>query len=95
MGAVSEYQITLAWFANSFPGPLVERSAVIATANMIINTALIYRSYMWPDSSGLQYIPGVVAALVAVLAPIIRSVHVRVNRRLERKDGEGGYRYIL
>lgn len=46
MGAVSAYQIIIAWVANSFPRPLVKRSAAIAIANMIGNTASIYGSYM-------------------------------------------------
>ncbi|KAK1139435.1 hypothetical protein N8T08_000798 [Aspergillus melleus] len=80
MGAVSAYQIIIAWVANSFPRPLVKRSAAIAIANMLGNTASIYGSYMWPSSSGPRYIPGGgatagVAFLVAVLAFIIRMVH--------------------
>jgi predicted MFS family arabinose efflux permease len=42
MGAVSAYQIILAWIANSFPRPLVKRSAAISFCNMIGNTANIY-----------------------------------------------------
>jgi hypothetical protein len=106
MGAVSAYQIIIAWVANSFPRPLVKRSAAIATANMIGNTATIYGSYMWPSSSGPRYVPGgsataVVAVLVAVLAWVIRMVHATMNKRLEEEE-EGdhevenpGFRYIL
>ena len=46
MGAVSAYQIILSWVANSFPRPLVKRSAVIAITNMIGNCANIYGAYM-------------------------------------------------
>lgn len=102
MGAVSAYQIIIAWVANSFPRPLVKRSAAIATANMIGNTATIYGSYMWPSSSGPKYVPGgsataVVAVLVAVLAWVIRMVHARMNKRLEEEDEveNRGFRYIL
>ncbi|GFF60062.1 lysophospholipase 3 [Aspergillus udagawae] len=105
MGAVSAYQIIIAWVANSFPRPLVKRSAAIATANMIGNTATIYGSYMWPSSSGPRYVPGgsataVVAVLVAVLAWVIRTVHSRMNKRLEEEErehevGNPGFRYIL
>ena len=35
LGAVSAYQIIVAWVANSFPRPLVKRSAAIAICNMI------------------------------------------------------------
>ncbi|KAM0120152.1 hypothetical protein ACP6JC_003185 [Aspergillus fumigatus] len=105
MGAVSAYQIIIAWVANSFPRPLVKRSAAIATANMIGNTATIYGSYMWPSSSGPRYVPGgsataVVAVLVALLASVIRMVHVRMNKRLEEQERDHevdnpGFRYIL
>ena len=91
MGAVSAYQIILAWLANSFPRPLVKRSAAIAIANMIGNTASIYGSYMWPSSSGPRYIPGgsataAIALLVALFALIIRLVHIRMNQRLEEAE---------
>lgn len=114
MGAVSAYQIIIAWVANSFPRPLVKRSAAIAVANMIGNTASIYGSYMWPSSSGPRYIPGgsataAVAFLVAVIAFIIRRVHVRMNKRLDDTEPSEaqpsdpsdletrvtGFRYIL
>ncbi|KAL4792229.1 major facilitator superfamily domain-containing protein [Aspergillus venezuelensis] len=109
MGAVSAYQIIIAWVANSFPRPLVKRSAAIATANMIGNTASIYGSYMWPSSSGPRYVPGgsataAVALLVAVMAFVIRTVHNRMNRRLVERENVGddevldaprGFRYIL
>lgn len=45
MGAVSAYQILLAWVSNSFPRPLVKRSACISIANMIGNCANIYGPY--------------------------------------------------
>ncbi|KAJ5135005.1 uncharacterized protein N7515_004283 [Penicillium bovifimosum] len=88
MGAVSAYQIIIAWVANSFPRPLVKRSAAIAIANMIGNTASIYGSYMWPSSSGPRYIPGGsatagIALLVALVAVVIRLVHSHMNQRLD------------
>ncbi|KAL3456997.1 major facilitator superfamily domain-containing protein [Aspergillus heterothallicus] len=110
MGAVSAYQIIIAWVANSFPRPLVKRSAAIATANMIGNTASIYGSYMWPSSSGPRYIPGgsataAVALGVAVMAFVIRTVHARMNRGIverestvDREEELGvprGFRYII
>lgn len=44
---ITERQILLAWVANSFPRPLVKRSACISFANMIGNTSNIYGSYMY------------------------------------------------
>lgn len=95
MGAVSAYQIILAWVANSFPRPLVKRSAAIALANMIGNTASIYGSYMWPSSSGPRYIPGgsataAIALLVALIALFIRLVHAKMNNRLEEAENSQG-----
>ncbi|GAQ42215.1 MFS transporter [Aspergillus tubingensis] len=113
MGAVSAYQIIIAWVANSFPRPLVKRSAAIATANMIGNTASIYGSYMWPSSSGPRYIAGGsatagIALLVAIIAFVIRAVHLRMNKELDAAEQDrgghevdnlearnAGFRYIL
>lgn len=98
LGAVSSYQIILAWVANSFPRPLVKRSAVISFANMIGNCANIYGPYMYPSTDGPRYIPGgastaAVAVLVAILALVIRFVLNRQNKELAKKefvDSEGG-----
>lgn len=67
---------------------------------MIGNTASIYGSYMYPSSTSPRYIPGgtantVVCLLVALLALVLRYVHIRENRKLavlegEPADGEGG-----
>ncbi|KAJ5155132.1 uncharacterized protein N7500_010571 [Penicillium coprophilum] len=72
--------------ANPFPRPLVKRSAAIAIANMVGNTASIYGSYMWPSSSGPRYISGgsataAITFLVTLVALVIRFVHVQMNQR--------------
>ncbi|KAI1187785.1 allantoate permease [Nemania serpens] len=91
IGAVSAYQIILAWVANSFPRPLVKRSACISFANLIGNSANIYGSYMYPASDGPRYLPGgiataIVALLVAILALVTRFVLQRENKRLAERD---------
>ncbi|KAI0025283.1 allantoate permease [Xylariomycetidae sp. FL0641] len=96
MGAVAAYQIILAWVANSFPRPLVKRSACISITNMIGNTANIYGSYMYPATDGPRYLPGgcataAIAFLVAVQALIIRFVLQNQNKKLaEREVFEAG-----
>lgn len=96
MGAVSAYQIIVSWVANSFPRPLVKRSAAIAICNMIGNTASIYGSYMYPASAAPQYVPGgstnaVISLCVGVLALGLRWLHIRENKKLEADErGEGG-----
>ncbi|KAK2608077.1 hypothetical protein N8I77_006712 [Diaporthe amygdali] len=91
MGAVSAYQIIVSWVANSFPRPLVKRSISIAIANMIGNTASIYGSYMYPATAAPRYIPGgtantVICLMVALLALVLRFVHLRENRELEKLE---------
>ncbi|EHK98580.1 putative Uncharacterized transporter [Glarea lozoyensis 74030] len=82
MGAVSAYQIIVAWVANT-----------IAICNMFGNTASIYGSYMYPKSAGPRYIPGgsanaVICLLVAIFAVILRFVHIRENKKLEMVEAE-------
>lgn len=86
-------QIIVSWVANSFPRPLVKRSSSIAIANMIGNTATIYGSYMYPASTGPQYVPGgstnsVVCLMVAALAIALRFIHKWENKKLERAEQE-------
>ncbi|KAK3343442.1 major facilitator superfamily domain-containing protein [Lasiosphaeria hispida] len=93
MGAVSAYQILLAWIANSFPRPTVKRSASLAIANMFGNTASIYGSYMYPSSTAPQYVPGgstnaVVCLLVGSLAIVLRYIHKWENKKLEKAERE-------
>ncbi|KAI1173007.1 allantoate permease [Nemania sp. FL0916] len=96
IGAVSAYQIILAWVANSFPRPLVKRSACISFANLVGNTANIYGSYMYPSSDGPRYLPGGaatagVALLVAAVALVARLVLQKENKKLaERETSESG-----
>ncbi|KAJ9635102.1 hypothetical protein H2199_008588 [Coniosporium tulheliwenetii] len=97
MGAVSAYQIIVTWVANSFPRPLVKRSACISIANMIANCANIYGPYMYPRTHAPRYIPGgsataAVTVWVALLAFVARLVLKRSNKRLAEKevlDSEG------
>lgn len=93
MGAVSTCTIILAWEANSFPPPLVKRSAALALINLTGNASSIYGSYMWPSSTGPRYIPGgsATAAILLVVAGIaltIRLLHARMNKKLEAESSQ-------
>lgn len=93
MGAVSSFQIILSWIANTFPRPLVKRSASIAICNMIGNCANIYGSYMYPKSAGPQYTIGgsansAICAAVALLALGLRLILKRENKKLEKREDE-------
>lgn len=97
MGAVAGYQIIITWVANSFPRPLVKRSACISFANMIGNSANIYGPYMYPKTDTPRYIPGGsatagTALAVTLLAFAIRLLLARDNRKMEERelaDAEG------
>jgi hypothetical protein len=72
---------------------LVKRSAAIAICNMIGNTATIYGSYLYPASTGPQYIPGgttnaIVCLVVAALALALRFIHIKENKKLEQAEVE-------
>lgn len=91
MGAVAAYQIIVAWVANSFPRPLVKRSACIAIANMFGNSATIYGSYMWNDNDAPRYIPGgsataVIGVFTMALTWVVRVWLKRSNARLAAKE---------
>ncbi|KAI1364811.1 allantoate permease [Xylaria arbuscula] len=91
VGAVTSYQIILAWVANSFPRPLVKRSVCISFANLVGNAANVYGSYMYPASDGPRYLAGGaatagVAFLVAILALVTRLVLQRANKKLAERE---------
>ncbi|KAK0634309.1 major facilitator superfamily domain-containing protein [Bombardia bombarda] len=91
MGAVSAYQIIVSWIANSFPRPMVKRSASLAIANMIGNTASTYGSFMYPGDAAPQYLVGgsansVICLLVGLLALVLRFLHKRENKKLEEAE---------
>jgi len=91
LGAVSAYQIILSYVANSFPRPLVKRSASIAICNMIGNCANIYGPYMYPAWAAPQYKPGssanaAICGTVGIMALVIRLVLSRENEKFARKE---------
>lgn len=60
---------------------------------MVGNTATIYGSYMYPSSTGPQYIPGgsanaAVCIIVAGLALLLRYIHIWENKKLETAEQE-------
>jgi hypothetical protein len=94
MGAVSAYQIIVAWVANSFIRPMVKRSSAIAICNAIGNCASIYGTYFYPSSHEPQYMQGSAAnagvcLVIALLALVLRFVHKWENKKLERVEQEG------
>lgn len=93
MGSFAAYTIIVAWVANSFPRPLVKRTVAIAVCNMIGNTASIYGSYMYSEDTAPQYVPGgsvnaVMCLVVSALAILLRIVHKKENKKLEKAEEE-------
>ena len=94
MGAVSAYQIIVAWVANSFIRPMVKRSSAIAICNAIGNCASIYGTYFYPKAHEPQYMQGSAAnagvcLVIALLALVLRFVHQWENKKLEKIEQEG------
>lgn len=61
---------------------------------MIGNTASIYGSYMYPSKDEPQFVPGgsanaVICILVAIIAFVLRLIHIRENKKLEKAEMEG------
>lgn len=72
---------------------MAKRSAAIAIANMVGNTASIYGAYMYPGSAAPRYLPGgsadaVICVLVAAVAWVLRWVHLRENKKLAAAEEE-------
>lgn len=52
-----------------------------------------YGSYMYPSSDGPRYIPGgsanaAISVSVAILALVLRFIHQRENKKLEKAEAE-------
>ncbi|XWX01510.1 hypothetical protein V2A60_009538 [Cordyceps javanica] len=60
-GVYGCYDITYAWMSSTIPRPLEKRSSAFAIANMVGNIAQVYSPYMYPKSSGPQYLPAMIA----------------------------------
>ncbi|KAK7513842.1 MFS transporter [Phyllosticta citriasiana] len=93
LGTICSYQILLTWLANTFPRPLVKRSATISIANMLGNASNIYAPYMYPSSDSPRYIAGgiataAVSGVVAVLAICIRFWLAAENRKMDRAEAD-------
>ncbi|KAK7537564.1 MFS transporter [Phyllosticta citribraziliensis] len=93
LGAIPAYQILLAWLANTFPRPLVKRSATLAICNLLGNASNIYAPYMYPSADSPRYIAGgiataAVSGLVAILAICIRFWLAAENRKLDRAEAD-------
>lgn len=104
MGSISAYTILVPWVANSFPRPLVKRSACVAIANCIGNTARCdltttftiranmflsaYGSYMYPSSDGPRYIAGGSANAAISVSVAALALVLRVIHQQENKKLE-------
>lgn len=94
IGTVSAFPIMTAWIANSFIRPLVKRASAIAICNAFANTASAYGSFMYPSVHEPQYLPGsmgnaAVCVIAALLALVLRIVHKRENKKLEKAEADG------
>lgn len=84
MGAVSAFQIIVAWIANSFIRPMVKRSAAIAICNAVGNCASIYGTYFYPGgrSTASNQMESICLLLTPTQKAMIRITLPAVRRML-------------
>lgn len=88
-GVFTSFVVALAWISNSLPRPPAKRAAALAFINAVSNSSSIYASYMYNASAAPRYVVAmsvncVMAAMAILMAFILRSILVRLNRKLEQ-----------
>ncbi|CAD0108267.1 unnamed protein product, partial [Aureobasidium uvarum] len=90
-GVYTGYVVALAWISNTIPRPPAKRAAALAGINAISNASSIYASYMYPSSAGPRYVVAmsvncVMAGLAIVMAFTLRTILMRLNKKLDRGE---------
>ncbi|KAI4745505.1 MFS transporter [Aureobasidium sp. EXF-12298] len=90
-GVYTGYVVALAWISNTIPRPPAKRAAALAGINAISNASSIYASYMYPISAGPRYVVAMsvncaTAALAIIMAFTLRTILVRLNKKLDRGE---------
>ncbi|KAI4722797.1 MFS transporter [Aureobasidium sp. EXF-10727] len=90
-GVYTGYVVALAWISNTIPRPPAKRAAALAGINAISNASSIYASYMYPQSAGPRYVVAmsvncVMAGLAIVMAFTLRTILMRLNKKLDRGE---------
>lgn len=90
-GLYSGFTTALAWISNTLPRPPAKRAAALAFINAVANSTSIYASYLYPKSAAPKYTGAfihncVMAAVAIVAAFVLKTMLVRLNKKLDRGE---------
>ncbi|KAG5949263.1 hypothetical protein E4U60_006854 [Claviceps pazoutovae] len=93
-GIYSGFTTALVWISNTLPRPPAKRAAALAFINAVANSTSIYTSYLYQKSAGPRYAGAwihncAVAALAIFGALVLRTMLVRLNKKLDRAEDVG------
>ncbi|KAJ8072786.1 hypothetical protein PM082_016345 [Marasmius tenuissimus] len=81
-GVYAACPLTLLWVSGVIDHPAEKRAVSIAFVNALGNSASIYGSFLWPDSTGPRYVQGFAAttAFVLLLAVMAQAFKILMRR---------------
>ncbi|KAF3907011.1 hypothetical protein AA313_de0203237 [Arthrobotrys entomopaga] len=86
------YVCALSWISSTLPRPVTKRAAALAAINAISNASSIWTAYMYTKGSAPRYAIAMgvncgTSFLAIVFATVLRTMLVRLNRKLDREEG--------
>ncbi|KAK1222822.1 hypothetical protein PQX77_014244 [Marasmius sp. AFHP31] len=81
-GVYAACPLTLLWVSGVIDHPAEKRAVSIAFVNALGNSASIYGSFLWPDSTGPRYVQGFAAttAFVLLLAVMAQTFKILMKK---------------
>ncbi|KAJ3496878.1 hypothetical protein NLG97_g2327 [Lecanicillium saksenae] len=98
-GLYTGFTTALAWISNTLPRPPAKRAAALGFINALSNSPAIYTSYLYPAKAAPQYEAAFIhnclmAVMTIVLAGVLRTMLVRLNKKLDRGEPVDGVLHI-
>ncbi|KAF3926830.1 hypothetical protein ABW20_dc0102031 [Dactylellina cionopaga] len=89
------YVCALSWISATLPRPVSKRAAALAAINAVSNASQIGTAYMYTKSSSPRYAIAMgvncgTSLLAVVFAIVLRTMLVRLNKKLDRGEEVGG-----
>ncbi|KAK1222249.1 hypothetical protein PQX77_014882 [Marasmius sp. AFHP31] len=94
-GVYAACPLTLLWVSNIIDHPAEKRAVAIALVNALGNSASIYGSFLWPDSTGPRYVQGFATTtafvlLLAILAQVLQFLVIKFPAQTLHESQEPG-----
>lgn len=95
-GVYGSFNVALAWISSTVPSPTEKRSAAVAIVNTLGNLVQVFAPYLYLEEFGPRYLLAMMTnaaacAGCAMLALALRSLLVRENKRMNRKEEIDGH----